>query len=70
MYTNRHHAQRAPSARPGFSMSYRECAQSRWVSHREVRRFFRRIWPRRRFEKPPPSRKKKLDRASPDFTYS
>ena len=28
---NRNDAQRAPSARPGFSMPFRECAQSPWV---------------------------------------
>ena len=28
---NRNDAQRAPSARPGLSMPFRECAQSPWV---------------------------------------
>ena len=36
---DRNDAQRAPSARPGFSMPFRECAQSPRVSHREIRRF-------------------------------
>ena len=36
---NREDAQGAPSARTGFSMPFRECAQSPWVSDREIKRF-------------------------------
>ena len=35
--------QHAPSARPGFSVPLRECAQSSWVWHGEIQRFPGRI---------------------------
>jgi hypothetical protein len=54
-FESRNGAQRAPSARPGFSMPFRECAQTSWALVAKRTPDFGRIRRRGRSEQPSPA---------------